>query len=35
MDACPGHTLECTKEIEMKLSLYIDELERKGSAQEL
>jgi len=34
MDACPGHILESTKEIEMKLGLYIDDSERKGSGQE-
>jgi len=34
MDACPGHILESTKEIEIKLGLQIDESERKGSVQE-
>jgi len=30
MDACPGHILESTKGIEMKLGLYIDDNQRKG-----
>ena len=34
MDACPGHILESTKEIEMKLGLQIDDSDMKGSAQE-
>ena len=34
MDACPGHILESTKEIEMKLGLQIDDSERNGSAHE-
>jgi len=34
MDACPGHILESTKDIEMKLGLYIDVSERKCRAQE-
>ena len=32
--ACPGHTLDGTKGIKMKLGLYIDGSELKGSAQE-
>ena len=32
MDACPGHILESTKEIETKLGLQIDSSEGKGSA---
>jgi len=32
MDGCPGHFLESTKEIEMKLSLKIDDIKRKGCA---
>ena len=34
MDACPGHILESTKEIQMKRGLQIDDSERKGSEQE-
>jgi len=34
MDACPGHILESTKEIEMKLGTYIDVDERKCRRQE-
>jgi len=35
MDACPGHSImESTKEIEMKLGLYIDSSEGKRSAPE-
>jgi len=35
MDVCPGHIVESTKRIEMKLGLYIDSSERKFSVQEL
>jgi len=35
MVACPGHILESTKEIEIKLSPYIDVKERKYRRQEL
>jgi len=31
--ACPGHVLESTKEIEIKLGTYIDVDERKYSRQ--
>ena len=34
MNACPGHIMESTKEIEMKLCLQINDSNRKGSAQE-
>jgi len=34
MDACLGHILESTKDIVMKLGLWIDGSERKGIAQE-
>ena len=35
MDACPGHIEVSTKWIvEMKLDVYIDDSERKGSTQE-
>jgi len=34
MDACPGHILESTKEIEIKLGPYIDVNERKCRRQE-
>ena len=34
MDTFPGQILEGTKGIEMKLGLYIDDSERKGSVQE-
>ena len=30
MDPCLGHVLESTKELEMKLGLYIDSIEGKG-----
>jgi len=32
MDDCPGHILESTTEIEMKLGLWIDSSDGKGSA---
>ena len=35
MVACPGHILECTKGIEIKLGTYIDVNERKYRRQEL
>ena len=34
MVGCPGHILESTKGIEVKLGLQIDGSEWKGSAQE-
>ena len=34
MDVCPGHILESTKGIKMKLGSQIDGSEMKGSAQE-
>jgi len=34
MDACAGHILERTKEIEIKLGTYIDDNERKCRRQE-
>jgi len=34
MDACPGHILESTKGIEMKLATYIYVKKRKCSRQE-
>jgi len=34
MDACPGHILESTQGIEIKLGTYIDVNERKCSRQE-
>ena len=33
-DACPGHILESTKEIEIKIGTYIDVNERKYRRQE-
>ena len=34
IDACPGHILESTQGIEMKLGLLINGSERKGLVQE-
>jgi len=34
MVACPGHILESTKGVEIKLDAYIDENERKCERQE-
>jgi len=34
MDACPGHILESTKGIKIKLGTYIDVDERKCRRQE-
>jgi len=35
MDACPGHILESTKGIEIKLGLYIDGNGRRCSKHKL
>jgi len=35
MVACPGHILESTREIEIKIAPYIDVKERKYRRQEL
>jgi len=33
-DACPGHILQCTRGIEMKLGSYVDVNKRKCRRQE-